>query len=105
MIPGGMMRCALRSPLRLLYKNTVASGASGITGTVYRRQDRAGGGTFTLPLTGTDVFTRKAVGLPLAAMAPGEVLEIKLAGGALAAERIFELSGVEVPVLTLDSKT
>jgi len=102
---GGMKKSALFSPLTMLYKNTVASGASGVTGTIYRNQARTASVPLVLGLTGTDVFSRKALNLGLKAGSPGEVVEVKLIGGALAAERIFEITGMELPAEILDSLT
>jgi hypothetical protein len=105
-MPGGLKKSALSEALTFLYKNTVTSGATGVVGTIYRNQARSASSTISLPTTdGTDFFTRKIINAPLKSRSPGDVVELKLTGGALAAERIFEISGALVPMDVLDSVT
>jgi hypothetical protein len=105
-MPGGLKKSAVAEQLTFLYKNTVASGATGVTVTLYRDQARTKSVTFTLDLTtGSDFFSRKPKNPPIACRAPAEVCEVKITGGALAAERIFEISGIEIPANVLASVT
>jgi hypothetical protein len=76
-----------------------------VTATLYRAQQRASSSTVTLPRTSGDFFTRKAVPPPLKSRSPGEVVEIKITGGANAGDEDFELSGIEYEADVLDSRT
>ncbi|HXU04936.1 MAG TPA: hypothetical protein VN903_28435, partial [Polyangia bacterium] len=103
---GKLRKSCLAGPITLLYKNTVSSGASGVTGTIYRNQARTASSTIAIPITPTtDIFTRKVVNTPLATRSPSELQELRLHGGALAAEQVFEITGGMFPVDTLDLVT
>jgi hypothetical protein len=105
-MPGGLLKSAVADQVTFLYKNTVASGPTGVAVTIYRDQARTKSVTFALDLTtGSDFFSRKPKNPPIACRAPAEVCEMKITGGALAAERIFEVSGIKIPTNVLESVT
>lgn len=103
---GGMKKFALSGgPFTILYRFTVSSGSATITVTVYRNQQRTASTTYVIADTASDTFTRKVLNPKLAARSAGEVVELFIAGGSGATERIFELSGIEIPAEVLESLT
>lgn len=101
---GGMFKFSLANLLTFLYRFVSGSGNT-VTATIYRNQQRTASSTVSLPRTSGDFFTRKAVPVPLKARTAGEVVEIKLTGGANASDEEFELSGIETEGDVLDSRT
>lgn len=101
---GGMAKFALTGLVTLLYR-FISTGSNTVTATIYRNQQRTASSTLALPRTSGDFFTRKAVPAPLKARTAGEVLEIKLTGGANSGDEDFELSGIEAECGVLDSRT
>lgn len=101
---GGMAKSALDGLLTFLYR-FISTGSNTVTATIYRNQQRTASSTLTLARTSGDFFTRKALPAPLKARTAGEVVEIKLTGGANAGDEDFELSGIVAEGSVLDSRT
>lgn len=101
---GGLKKHSLHAPIVLMLKNTVSSGATGVSATIYRNQARTAGTGIVIPLSDT-IFGRKPIPPGFKAASAGEVTEIMLAGGSLTAERVFELVGIQVPADILESVT
>jgi hypothetical protein len=102
---GGMRKSSLVERPIVLYRQKVSSGSTTLFGVVYRTQQRLTAVPFLLPETTGDFFTRKPVGIGMAARAPGEVVEFMFTGGTVATEQDFELSLVECEADILESLT
>lgn len=101
---GGLAKGALANLVTFLYR-FISTGSNTVTVTYYRSQQRTSSSTHALPRTSGDFFTRKPLPPPLKTRSAGEVLEIKITGGANAGDEDFELSGIACEADALESRT